>query len=214
MKIPFLNNISKYVGYLIIALLFVVHMIWGDNEYYITGLLTLYLIGLLYSTYNKIQYVEGARPHLIYFSTANDRLNDLPSILGSLFYVGLSALLLFMDNDFLGPYGIYYLIGYTIISIWSSFYGKIPSARFSIDKEDNILEYDDDGDHNDEISTTDIQDVTISLESITLGTEQKKINLIHLSLDEKEIKLISNYFQNQLHITPTLLTKEEEIALQ
>ncbi len=189
-------------------------MIWGDNEYYITGGLTLYLIGLFYSTYHKIQYVEGAKPNLIYFSTANDRSNDLPSILGPLFYIGFSALLLFMDSDFLGSYGVYYLIGYTIISIWSSFYGKVPSASFSIDKEDNILEYDDDGDHNDEIPTTDIQSITISPESITLETEQKKINLIHLSLDEKEIKLIFNFFRNQLHITPTLLSKEDAVTLQ
>lgn len=204
---------TKYVGYLILAIIVVVQMVWGDNEYYITGILSIYLIVLLHSTYNKIQYVEGAKPHLIYFSTANNRLNDLPDILGSLFYVALSALLFFMDSDFLGPYGIYYLIGYTIINIWSSFYGKIPSAYFSVNKEENTVECYD-GFKQNEIPITDIQDITISPKSIILGTEQKKINLIHLSLDEKEIKLISDYCRSKLHITATVLAKEKEIALQ
>ena len=205
---------NKYVGYVITGALFAIHLLWSDNVYYITTLLTVYLVIMLHSAYEKIQYIEGARPHLIYFSTANDILNNIPEILSSLFYVGLSALLFFMDSDFFGPYGIYYLIGYTIISVWSSFYGKIPSAYFSVDKEDNTLTYNDDGDHQDEIPITDIQDITISSESIILDTGHKKISLIHLSLNEKEMKLISNYCRSQLSKTATVIPKEEVVALQ
>lgn len=205
---------NKYIGYGITVAFFAIHFFWSDNDYYITALLTLYLIGLVNGLYQKIQYVEGAKPNLIRFSTANDQLYDLPSFLAPLFYLGIFAIILYMDNTFLGPFGVYYLIGYAMVSIWSSFYGKLPSARFSLDKETNTLEYTDNGGHNGEVSISEIKEIVISSESIILDVTDKKINLIHLSLDEKEMRLVSNYCRSQLHITPTLRTKEEAIRLQ
>lgn len=214
MKLSFFkNNSNTYIGYAIGVAIIAIRLFWGDNSFFISLFLILYVIGTIVSTYHKIQYKTGAKPYDIYFSTANDRLNDLPEILTPLFYIAIISIWLYIDKDFLGGYAIYILIAYAIVSIYSSFYGKLPSASLSIDKEDNLLEYDDDGDHTDEVPISDVKAITISPESIIIDTDQKKINLIHLSLDEKEMKLISDFCRSQLRIMVTLLPKKDPVVL-
>ncbi|WP_299764880.1 hypothetical protein [uncultured Dokdonia sp.] len=205
---------NKYIGYTITAILIIIRFLWIDSSYLITFFILLYIVGTALSTYHKVQYKTGAKPDDLYFSTTNDRLNDIPEILTSLFYMGFIAMYLFIEADFLGVYGYYILITYAILSIYSSFHGKMPSASFSLDRETHMLEYDDDGDHDDEVLLSDIKEIIISPESIILDVTDTKINLIHLSLDEKEMRLVSNYCKSKLRITPTLLTKEEAISLQ
>lgn len=214
MKLSFFkNNANTYIGYTIGVAIIAIRLFWGDSSFFISLFLILYVIGTIMSTYHKIQYKTGAKPYDIYFSTANDRLNDLPEILTPLFYIAIISIWLYIDKDLLGGYVMYILIAYAIVSIYSSFYGKLPSASLSIDREDNLLEYDDDGDHTDEVSISEIKAVTISPESIILDTEHKKINLIHLSLDEKEMKLVSDFCRSQLRIMVTLLPKKESVIL-
>ncbi len=214
MKISFLKNLpDKYIGYTIMIAIIAIRFLWGDSSFFIAFFLILYVIGAIMSTYTKVQYKTGAKPYDIYFSTANDRLNDLPEIVTSLFYIAVVSIWFFFDKNFLGGYGIYIIIAYAIVSIYSSFYGKLPSASLSIDQEDNLLEYDDDGDHTDEVPISDVKAITISPESIILDTDQKKINLIHLSLDEKEMKLISDFCRSQLRIVATILPEKEPVAL-
>lgn len=214
MKLSFFkNNSNAYIGYAIGVAIIAVRLLWGDSSFFIVSFLVLYVIGTIISTYHKVQYKTGAKPYDIYFSTANDRLNDIPEILTPLFYIAVVSVWLYIDKDFLGGYAMYILIAYAAISIYSSFYGKLPSASLSIDKEDSLLEYDDDGDHTDEIPISEVKAITMSPESIIIDTGHKKINLIHLSLDEKEMKLISNFCRSKLHITPTTLSKEEAVTL-
>lgn len=209
----FKNNATTYIGYAIGVAIIAIKLLWGGSSFFIASFLVLYVIGAIISTYHKVQYKTGAKPYDIHFSTANDRLNDIPEILTPLFYIAVVSVWLYIDTDFLGGYAIYILIAYAAVSIYSSLYGKLPSASLSIDKADNLLEYDDDGDHTDEVSISEVKAVTVHPESIILETEHKKINLIHLSLDEKEMKLISDFCRSQLRITATILPKEETITL-
>ena len=206
----------NYVGYIIFALLLldIFLPLFLDTNYYIKeGVLILYFFFYIYNTYEKKQYVEGARTHLIHFTTVNNRLYNIPEILESLFYIGLMGTYLYFDYGLSSYITIYLTVGYIIVSIWNSSYGKLPSAYFSINKEENIVVCYD-GVETYKTPITDIQGITISSKSIILNTGQKKINLIHLSLDEKEIRLISNYCLSQLRTTPTMLSKEEVVELQ
>ncbi len=189
-------------------------LFWDTNYYIKEGVLILYFFLYIYGTYQKKQYVEGARPHLIYFTTVNNRLYNIPQILEPLFYISIMSIYLYyeygLDNYYIS---IYLPIGYSIVSIWNSSYGKLPSASLSIDKEEDTVECYD-GVETYDIAIEEIQDITISPKSIILHTEQKKVNLIHLSLDEKEMRLVSNYCRSQLRTTPTVISKEELARLQ
>ena len=199
------------MGYGISIAFLIICFFWSDNNYFITGLITFYLISMIYGLYEKIQYAEVARPHLIYFSTVNDRLYDLPGFLNPLFYLAIFSFILYLDNEFFGPFGIHYLIGVAIVSIWSSFYEKIPTASLSLDKKDNeITCYD--GVETYEVSIDEIQNINVSKKKISINTPSKKINLVHLSLDEKEMRLILDYFRSQLQINPIISEEEKTPA--
>lgn len=203
---------NKYIGYGFTIAFLISTFFWEDGKTYLFPIIFIwYVIGMIHSLNEKIQYVEGARPYLIHFSTVNDRLNDLPEFLTPLFYIGLYTLFFFLDSSFLGPFGLYYLISLAMISLWSSFYGKLSSAYLLLNKEEQMISCHD-GVETYTIRKGDIQKVSLSKKKIIIEIPTKKINLIHLSLDEKEMRLVLDYFRSQLHITPIVLPEEEVIA--
>lgn len=186
----------KHWNSILIGFIFIGGFFWKENEIFITSLFSLYLITALYNTYEKIQYLEGSRPHKLHFTTKDDTSFRIQPIIGLIVLLALLGFLIYYDSDYFGPFGMYYIIGLLMIHLWGFLYGKIPSAYFSL--KDQILLYHVDK-KRDAINISKIEAIEISDKKILINTiSDKEISLLRLSLNEKEQRLILDYFKQKI----------------